>query len=86
MATQRLASGLTIACSCLFIPSSALLTGLRFHTRRRQNATLGVDDWLIVPAFVSLQKSMVYAEASLTIHTGTRYWDADNDDRCGVYH
>lgn len=56
MATLQLSPGLTIACSCLFIPASALLTGLRFYTRHRRNTTLGADDWLIVPAFVSWKK------------------------------
>lgn len=31
----------------------ALVVGLRFWTRRKQNTSLRVDDWLMVPAMVS---------------------------------
>ena len=53
MATAQLPAGLTITCSTLFIPAASLLMGLRFYTRHTQKARIGVDDWLMVPAFVS---------------------------------
>ena len=53
MATLQLPAGLTISCSVLFIPASALMLGMRFYTRSKQKAGWGIDDWLMIPAFVS---------------------------------
>jgi len=56
MATARaqLPAALTITCSVFFIPTASILLGLRFYTRRTQKARIGMDDWLMIPAFVFL--------------------------------
>lgn len=54
MATVQLPAGLTISCSVAFIPASTLLLGMRFYTRHVQRARIGIDDWIMIPAFVFL--------------------------------
>ena len=60
MATVQLPAGLTISCSVAFIPASTLLLGMRFYTRHVQRARIGIDDWIMIPAFVDFKLYIGY--------------------------
>lgn len=43
-----------LAVGIIWLPISIFIVLLRFYARRQQNARLGADDWLIIPACVGL--------------------------------
>lgn len=48
--------GEIIALGAIWPPVCAIVLGLRIYSRRHQNVKLGLDDWLIIPAFVCISK------------------------------
>ena len=57
MADIHIHAPLCIAAGAIFPPVCATLVALRFYARRAQGVGFGYDDWLVLPALVSvLQK------------------------------
>lgn len=43
-----------LAAGAIFLILCPIVVGLRFYTRAIQKAKIGIDDWLILPALVSI--------------------------------
>jgi len=43
-----------LAAGAIFLTLCPIVVGLRFYTRAIQKAKIGIDDWLILPALVSI--------------------------------
>lgn len=56
-----------LAVAIIFMILCPLITILRFHTRVtvNKNASLGLDDWLIIPATVSASAPLFAAKTNL---------------------
>lgn len=52
MASERLTAPLIITAGAIWPPVCVSVVALRFYTRKTQNAMLGSDDWLTIPALV----------------------------------
>lgn len=72
--------GEVIAAAAILPFLGIVLVGLRFYNRIRQKAGIGADDWLIVPATVSLHPLCVLRYIVLLgrislMSTGHCHWD-----------
>ncbi|MCJ1476422.1 hypothetical protein MMC13_005088 [Lambiella insularis] len=58
-----------IALGAIWPPVCAVVMGLRFYVRRTQHATLEIDDWLILPAFILVTGMAVSLLVGVGLHS-----------------
>ncbi|MCJ1373636.1 hypothetical protein MMC20_004864 [Loxospora ochrophaea] len=69
MADVRISHSLVIAASAIWPPICLTTVGLRFYTRRVNSVTLGLDDWLTIPAVILLTGMAVSALGGVAFHS-----------------
>ena len=55
MAHSKYTPSLVIPVASVFPLLCTIIVGLRFYTRRLQGARTRIDDWLVLPALVSIR-------------------------------